>query len=311
MNYFNNQHKYNNLDTYLKAKFNSKVFKVALNGNFTCPNRDGTKGTTGCIFCSESGSGDFAGDPTEDLKTQFNKIKDLMHLKWKEAKYIVYFQANTNTYADIKKLKKLYETAINLDENIVALSIATRCDSISDEALEYLSELNKRIPVWIELGLQTIHPKSMKFLNLGYTLDDFVNAVNKLRSKNIEVIAHIINGIPNETKEMMLETAKFLNTLDIQGLKIHSLFLLKNTILGNYYLSKPFKMLTQDEYVSIVGEQIAHLKQEIIIHRVNGDAPAKDLIEPIWSLKKLVVMNEIDKYMRANNLYQGKKRDCK
>jgi radical SAM protein (TIGR01212 family) len=311
MNYFNNQHKYNNLDTYLKAKFNSKVFKVALNGNFTCPNRDGTKGTTGCIFCSESGSGDFAGDPTEDLKTQFNKIKDLMHLKWKEAKYIVYFQANTNTYADIKKLKKLYETAINLDENIVALSIATRCDSISDEALEYLSELNKRIPVWIELGLQTIHPKSMKFLNLGYTLDDFVNAVNKLRSKNIEVIAHIINGIPNETKEMMLETAKFLNTLDIQGLKIHSLFLLKNTILGNYYLSKPFKMLTQDEYVSIVGEQIAHLKQEIIIHRVNGDAPAKDLIEPIWSLKKLVVMNEIDKYMRANNLYQGKKKDCK
>jgi radical SAM protein (TIGR01212 family) len=151
----------------------------------------------------------------------------------------------------------------------------------------------------------------MKFLNLGYTLDDFVNAVNKLRSKNIEVIAHIINGIPNETKEMMLETAKFLNTLDIQGLKIHSLFLLKNTILGNYYLSKPFKMLTQDEYVSIVGEQIAHLKQEIIIHRVNGDAPAKDLIEPIWSLKKLVVMNEIDKYMRANNLYQGKKKDCK
>lgn len=306
MNYFNNQHKYNSLDEYLKTKYNSKVFKVALNGNFTCPNRDGTKGKSGCIFCSEQGSGDFAGNPEEDLQLQFNTIKDMMHLKWKEAKYIAYFQANTNTYGDLEKLKTLFETAINLDKNIVAISIATRCDSISDEALEYLGELNTRIPVWVELGLQTIHAKSMKFLNLGYNLEDFNQAVKRLRDKNIDVITHIINGLPFETPEMMLETAKYLNTQDIQGVKIHSLFILKNTILGNYYLSKHFDILSLEEYVKITAEQISILNQSIIIHRVNGDAPATDLIEPIWSKKKLVVMNEIDKYMKEHSLYQGK-----
>lgn len=306
MKYFNNQHPYNSLDEYLKSRFNTKVFKVALNGDFTCPNRDGTKGKSGCIFCSDEGSGDFAGNRSEDIKTQFNTIKDIMHLKWKDGKYIVYFQANTNTYGDLEKLKSLYEEAINLDDNIVILSIATRCDSISNEVLDYLGELNKSIPVWVELGLQTIHPKSMKFLNLGYTVSDFTDAVKRLRSKNIEVIAHIINGLPFEDELMMLQTANFLNTLDIQGVKIHSLFILKNTILGNYYLSKPFKILSQEEYVAITSKQIALLNDKIIIHRVSGDAPANDLIEPIWSRKKLVVMNEIDKYLKLNNLYQCK-----
>ncbi|HHX00033.1 MAG TPA: TIGR01212 family radical SAM protein [Acholeplasmataceae bacterium] len=305
MKYFTNQHPYNTLDAYLKSKFNSKVFKISLNGGFTCPNRDGTKGRGGCIFCSESGSGDFAGNPEENLKTQFQTIKKRMHKKWNEGKYIVYFQANSNTYGELETIKNLYEEAISLDKDIVVLAIATRCDCISDEVIEYLGELNKTIPVWVELGLQTIHPKSMKFLNLGYTLEDFETAVKRLRSKNIEVIAHIINGLPFETYEMMLETAKHLNTLDIQGLKIHSLFILKNTILGKYYESKGFKVLEMDEYVKVTAEQIAHLKQDIIIHRVNGDAPATDLIEPQWSRKKFVVMNEIDKYLRNNNLYQG------
>ena len=306
MNYFNEQHNYNSLDTYLKSRFKSKVFKIALNGNFTCPNRDGTNGKSGCIFCSEAGSGDFAGDPSEDLKTQFNTIKKIMHLKWKNGKYIVYFQANTNIYGELEELKNLYETAINLSDDIVAISIATRCDSISDEVIDYLSELNTKIPVWVELGLQTIHPKSMRFLNLGYTLNDFSDAVRRLRKKNIEVIVHIINGLPNETEDKMLETAKYLNTIDIQGVKIHSLFILRNTILGNYYLSKSFKILNLDEYVSITSKQIALLNQNIIIHRVSGDAPKEDLIEPLWSKKKLVVMNEIDKYMREFQLYQGK-----
>jgi len=309
MNYFTPQHQYNNLDSYLKSRFNTKVFKVAINANFTCPNRDGTINTTGCIFCSESGSGDFAGNPADDLLHQFQTIKTIIHKKWKDAKYIVYFQANTNTYAKIDKLKTLFDSAINLDKKIVAISIATRCDSISDETLEYLGELNKRLPVWVELGLQSIHPQTMEYLNLGYNLTQFTKAITRLRSKNIEVIAHIINGLPYETPKMMIETAKFLSTQAIQGVKIHSLFILKNTILGNYYLTKPFKILSLDEYVMITSQQIAHLNQNIIIHRVSGDAPTKDLIEPLWSKKKLVVMNEIDKYMKLHNLYQGKIKD--
>ena len=305
MNYFTNQHPYNSLDQYLKSRFKTKVFKISLNGGFTCPNRDGTKGYGGCIFCSESGSGDFAGNPKDELKIQFETIKKIMHNKWKEGKYIVYFQANSNTYGDIKKIKELYDEAITLSKDIVVLAIGTRCDCISDEVLEYLGELNKKIPVWVELGLQTIHPKTMRFLNLGYTLKEFEDAVKRLRSKNIEVITHIINGLPFETKDMMLETLKYINTLDIQGIKIHSLFILQNTILGNYYLKNKFKILSFEEYVEITATQIAHLNPKIIIHRVSGDAPKDDLIEPKWSMKKLVVMNEIDKYLKENNLYQG------
>lgn len=305
MTYLTNQHQYNSLDAYLKHRFNSKVFKVALNGNFTCPNRDGKISNQGCIFCSEKGSGDFAGDPDDDLDTQFNQVKSIIHQKWPQALYIVYFQANTNTYGPIEKLKNLFEKAIKLDPNIVSISIATRCDALNDEVLNYLEDLNKRIPVWIELGLQSIHPKTMEFLNLGYNLNNFQTAVNNLRKRNIEVIAHIINGLPNETKPMMLETIKYLNTLDIQGIKIHSLFILKNTILGHLYLKKPFPILTLEEYVDIVCEQLAHLRSDIIIHRINGDAPLKELIEPKWSIKKLVVMNEIDKEMKARNYFQG------
>lgn len=306
---FNSQHQYNTLDNYLKARFHSKVFKVALNGNFTCPNRDGTISKTGCIYCSESGSGDFAGNKEDDLKTQFHQVASIIHQKWKNAKYIVYFQANTNTYGPLSKLKLLFEEAITLDPNIVAISIATRSDCLGSEILDYLEALNKRIPVIIELGLQTIHQQTMKFLNLGYTLSDFTTAVQNLRKRKLEVVVHIINGLPNETFEMMIETVKFLNKLDIQGIKIHSLFVLKNTILGNIYLTKPFKILSQEEYIEVVTEQLAHLNENIVIHRLSGDAPAKDLIEPKWSLKKLVVMNEVDKLMKAKNYTQGIKNE--
>lgn len=302
---FTAQHKYHTLDQYLKDTYNSKVFKVALNGDFDCPNRDGKISRNGCFFCSEKGSGDFAGDKEDTLETQFNTIRNIIHLKWKDGKYIVYFQANTNTYGSLNKIKNLMEKAIKLDSNIVALSIATRCDSISDEVLDYLGELNTRIPVWVELGLQSIHEETLKSMNIGYTVSQFDEAVRRLREKNITVIAHIINGFPNETKDMMIETVKHLNTLEIQGIKIHSLFVLKNTILGNIYQKNPFKILELDEYVDIVCEQIAILRDDIIIHRVNGDAPKNDLLAPMWSLKKLVVMNEIDKEMKKRNYYQG------
>ena len=303
--YINNQHRYYSLDYYLKKRFKTKVFKVALNGNFTCPNRDGTISNKGCIFCSSAGSGDFAGNPHDSLAKQFNEVKTIIHHKWPNASYIVYFQANTNTYAPLEKLKKIYEEAINLDQNIVAISIATRPDCLSKEIVEYLGELNQRLPVWIELGLQTIDEQVATFINRGYQLDVFTEAVNNLHQQGIEVIVHIINGLPNETKEMMLNTIRFLNSQKIQGIKIHSLFVLKQTILGNIFEQNPFKLLTLAEYVDIVCEQLTLLREDIVIHRLNGDAPQELLIEPRWSLKKLVVMNEIDKEMKRRNYFQG------
>lgn len=306
--YINSQHRYYTLDYYYKQKYNSKVFKVALNGNFTCPNRDGTISKDGCIFCSASGSGDFAGDKNKPLKIQFEEIKEILHKKWKDAKYIVYFQANTNTYAPISKLKTLFNEAITLDQNIVGINIATRPDCISNETLDYLSELNKKIPVVIELGLQTIHESTAKLINRGYELNVFVDAVKKLKDNNIEVVVHIINGLPHETKDMMLQTVKFLNDLQIDGIKIHSLFILKDTKLAKMYFNNEFTVQSLEDYVDVVTEQLALINENTVIHRINGDAPRDLLIEPQWSIKKLVVMNEIDKVMKQKNYYQGIKK---
>lgn len=305
--YITPQHRYYTLDYYLKHTYNKKVFKVALNGDFTCPNRDGTISTKGCIFCSPSGSGDFAGDKNEPLRIQFDTIKNIIEKKWKDSYYIAYFQANTNTYKPLPELKKLFEEAISLNDDIKIISIATRPDCLSLDTLDYLEDLNKRKKVWIELGLQTSNEQTAVFINRGYKLDVFEKAVLNLRKRNIDCIVHIINGLPNETENDMYNTIKYLNKFDIQGIKIHSLFVLKNTILGNMYQEKPFKMLTLEEYVKITCNQLALLNDNIVIHRINGDAPRDALIAPLWSLKKLVVMNEIDKYMKANNLYQGSK----
>lgn len=303
--YINSQHRYYTLDYYLKERFNKKVFKVALNGDFTCPNRDGTISTRGCIFCSSEGSGEFGGKRGDPLTKQFQEVKDIISLKWKDAKFIAYFQANTNTYGPISKLRKIYYEAINLDKDIVALSIATRPDCLSSEVIDLLSEINKIKPVWVELGLQTSNENTACLINRGYHLDVFTDSVNRLRKANIEVIVHIINGLPYETKDDMLNTIRFLNTLDIQGVKIHSLFILKGTELLDLYNDTRFKVLTLDEYVDIVVSQLSILRSDIVIHRINGDAPKDQLIEPKWSLKKLVVMNEIDKKMRDESLYQG------
>lgn len=303
--YINNQHRYYTLDYYYRHKYNSKVYKIALNGSFSCPNRDGTISHNGCIFCSEKGSGDFAGDKNKSLKEQWKDIKSIMEKKWNDAKYIAYFQANTNTYGPIEKIKKLFNEAITLDKNIVAIDIATRPDCISDQTLQYLSELNNKINVVVELGLQTIHSSTAHLINRGYELEQFNKCVKKLRENNIEVIVHIINGLPFETKEMMLETIAYLNQCDIQGIKIHSLFVLKNTQLSTMYNNNDFKMLELNEYVDIVTEQLALLRDDIVVHRINGDAPKDLLIAPMWSLKKFVVMNEIDKEMKNRNYFQG------
>ena len=303
--YITSQHRYYTLDYYLKDRFQKKVFKVALNGNFTCPNRDGTISKYGCIFCSPSGSGDFAGDPHDSLERQFTTVKSIIHEKWPDALYIAYFQANTNTYKPLSELKALFEEAITLDKNIVALSIATRPDCLSPDIVSYLGELNKRIPVWIELGLQTSNEATALLINRGYKLDIATDAISRLRKQNLEVIVHIINGLPLETESDMYETIKYLNKQDIQGIKIHSLFVLKGTILASMYNNNEFKMMTLDEYVKVTARQLALLKPSVVVHRISGDAPKELLIAPLWSEKKLVVMNELDKYMKLNNIYQG------
>lgn len=306
MTYFTNQHKYNSLTAFLNNKYSQKIFKVALNGNFTCPNRDGKISTKGCIFCSPEGSGDFAGNRYDSLDKQFSDVSNIIHQKWPNGGYVVYFQANTNTYKPLEELKKLYEEAIMLNDKIVGISIATRPDCLDDDILDYLENLNSRIPVWIELGLQTSNESTAILINRGYNLNVFEEAVYNLRKRNIDTIVHIINGLPYETEDDMYNTIHYLNNFDIQGIKIHSLFILKNTILNTLYEKENFKVLSQEEYVKITSTQLALLKDSVIIHRINGDAPKDLLVSPLWSLKKLVVMNEIDKYMKLNDLYQGK-----
>lgn len=294
--------RYHTLNYFYKTKFNSKVFKVSLNGNFSCPN---FKNGNGCIFCSH-GSGDFAGNKEDDLVTQFNEIKTMMEKKWPHAKYIGYFQANTNTYAPVDVLKEKYETILKLP-NVIGLSIATRCDAISDECLDYLEDLSKRTFLTIELGLQSMHDKTLKLINRGHDLKSFDECVKNLKQRNINVVVHIINGLPFETKDMMLATVKYLNSLKIDGIKIHMLHVLKNTELEKLYNETHFHILTKEEYIDIVCDELELLDEKIVIHRITGDPTKEDLIEPTWLLKKFCVLNDIDKEMVRRNSYQGKR----
>ena len=242
-------------------------------------------------------------------KEQFYNIVKMMENKWNDGYYIAYFQANTNTYDTLENLKKRYEEIIKdgvlLDDKIKILSIATRPDCLNEEIVSYLSEINKVIPVWIELGFQTMHHKTAILINRGYFNYTFVDAINLLNKYNITTIVHIINGLPGETYDDMIETAKFLNNLPIHGVKIHMLHIMKNTPLEKYYSDTKFEVLSLEEYVKVVVNQLRYLNDNIVIHRVTGDSPKELLIEPLWTLKKFVVINEIDKYMRANKIYQG------
>ena len=294
--------RYHTLNYYYNQKYGCKVFKVSLNANFSCPNIDGTKGYGGCIYCLH-GSGDYYEENT-DLLTQFNEVKEKLHKKWPKAKYIGYFQANTNTYAPLDELKEKYELILKQD-NVIGLNIATRPDSISDEVLDYLSELNEKTDLVIELGLQTIHDKTAKLINRGSTLEEFEDCLNKLNKRNIDVVVHIINGLPYETKEMMIETAKYLSNKKILGIKIHMLHILKDTNLLKLYLSENFHILSKEEYVNIVCDQLEYLNENIVINRITGDPDKNELVEPTWLTKKFCVLNEIDKELKRRNTYQG------
>lgn len=296
--------RYHTLNHFYQNKFGTKVCKISLNAGFSCPNIDGTVGYGGCIYCSKKGAGEYAGDIDDDLVTQFNKVKQVINRKWKKTKYIPYFQAHTNTYAPLKVLKEKYESVLNL-ENVVGISIATRCDAISEEVFNYLCELNQRTFLTIELGLQTIHEETSKLINRCHNLESFENMVKKLKKHNIHIVVHIINGLPFETKEMMLETVKYLNKLKIDGIKIHMLNVVKNTKLADMYQKGKFKLLTKEEYVNITCDQIELLDPAIVIHRATSDPKKEDLIEPTWLIKKFGVLNEIDKELKRRNTYQG------
>ena len=302
--YTDSNKRYHTLDYYYKKKFNSKVCKISLNAGFSCPNIDGTVGYGGCIYCSKSGSGEFGGEKTDSLKEQFFKVKKIYDKKWPNSKYIAYLQARTNTYGPIDKLKEVYEEVLSFP-NVIGLNIATRPDSITKECLDYLEELNKRTYLTIELGLQTINEKTSKLINRCHSLEVFEDMVKELRKRNIDVIVHIINGLPNETKEDMLETVKYLNKLDIQGIKIHMLSILKDTSLEKLYKKERFHILTKEEYIDIVIDQLELIREKIVIHRITGDPPKDLLIEPTWLIKKFCVLNDIDKEMKKRNTYQG------
>ena len=291
--------RYHTLNYYNKTKYGCKVFKVSLNAGFSCPNK---KNGTGCIYCY-NGSGENDG---MDLLTQFNKVRDNTLKKWPNAKYIGYFQAGTNTYADVNTLKSKYEPILKLD-NVIGLNIATRCDALNSNVLDYLEDLNNRTDLIVELGLQTIHESTSILINRGHTLEQFEEAVLELRKRNINVVVHIINGLPFETKEMMLNTIKYLNKLDIQGIKIHMLFILKDTPILNLYNTTNFHILSKEEYIDVVIDQLELLRPEIVIHRITGDPIKELLIEPTWLLKKFSVLDDIDKEMVKRDSYQGKR----
>lgn len=299
--------RYHTYNYHLKTKFSTKVAKISIDAGFTCPNRDGKIDTKGCLYCSAAGSGDYAGNRKLSITEQFYQIKNIIDEKWPNSQYIIYFQAFSNTYAPISILKDKYEEALSLP-NVVGINIATRCDCINEENIKYLKELSNKTYLTVELGLQTIHTITMRKINLGYNLDDFNNAVNMLRKNNINVVVHIINGLPNETTEMMIDTTKYLNTLDIQGIKIHMLHIIKNTPLAKLYLNSPWTLLNKEEYVDLVTEQLATLNESIVIHRLTGDGKLEDLIAPNWTIKKAGIINDIDKLMVKKDYYQGIKK---
>lgn len=298
--------RYHTLNYHNMKKYQKKVIKISLNAGFTCPNIDGKVGYGGCIYCSKSGSGDFGGDVNKSLSKQFDEMKEKLSKKWPEGKYIPYFQAHTNTYAPLSILKEKYESVLN-KKDVVGIAIATRPDAIEEDVLNYLEELNKKTNVTIELGLQTIHEKTAKLINRCHNLSQFESMVKKLQERKIEVVVHIINGLPYETKEMMIDTVKYLNNLNIDGIKIHMLNIVKDTALEKLYNQEKFKVLSKEEYVDIVITQLEYLRPEIVIHRITSDPDPKNLIEPTWLVKKFCVLNNIDKEMKKRNTYQGKK----
>ena len=302
---------YRSLDWQLKTQFGEKVYKLALNGGMSCPNRDGKVGRGGCILCSEGGSGDFAADGHLSVKEQIAIQKEALRNKKTARKYIAYFQAYTNTYAPADYLERIFTEAIE-DPEVVILSIATRPDCLPEDVLDLLARLNQQKPVWVELGLQTMHEESAQIIHRGYDLACFERAVSELRSREIDVIVHTILGLPGEGKEEVLRTIDYLNHMDIQGIKLQLLHILKGTQLGQIYLEQKegqefISPMTMEAYIDLVIDCVEHLSPEITIHRLTGDGPKELLLAPMWSTRKRTVLNEIHKELKKRDAWQGKR----
>ena len=297
--------RYYSLDYYLKKTYGEKLYKISLDGGMTCPNRDGTLGTHGCIFCSRGGSGDFAASRVLSVTEQIEAGKQQSAKKYTGSSYIAYFQAYTNTYASLEYLETLYMEAIT-HPDIRILSIATRPDCLSEKILDLLENLNRIKPVWVELGLQTIHEESARYIRRGYELPVFENAVSELRKRGIDVIVHTILCLPNETEQDILKTIEYLNHQDIQGIKLQLLHVLKDTDLADIYLASPFYIPTPEEYYQRLGMCISHLRPDIVIHRLTGDGPKNLLIAPLWTCNKRQVLNQFHSYLKTHDIWQGK-----
>ncbi len=300
-----NEKPYHSLDYELKRRFGEKVYRLTLNGGMTCPNRDGRIGYGGCIFCSGGGSGEFAADPSLSIRQQIEASKKLLEKKRTARRYIAYFQAYTNTYAPVSYLETIFTEAISCPE-IVLLSVATRPDCLEPPVVDLLARLNQRKPVWVELGLQTVHEDTASFLRRGYPLSTFEDSVQRLRAQGIEVVTHVILGLPGEDKERMLKTIWYLNTQDIQGIKLQLLHILKGTDLAALYAQRPFRVFTMEEYVETVISCVEHLRPETVVHRLTGDGPKDLLIAPLWSRSKRHVLNTIHQAFSLKDTWQGK-----
>ena len=297
--------RYYSLDFYLRETFGEKVYKITLNGGMTCPNRDGHVGRGGCIFCSAAGSGDFAGDASLSITEQLREGKAALLSKRPVRSYIAYFQAFTNTYAPVGYLEKIFMEAIR-DPQVRVLSIATRPDCLGNDVMALLTRLNRIKPVWVELGLQSVHADTARYIRRGYKLPVFDEAVKRLREAGISVIVHVILFLPGETREMMLQTVEHLNRCGIQGIKLQLLHVLKGTDLARAYEEKPFHIPDMEEYIELLGTCIARLDPGIVIHRLTGDGPKELLITPLWTGAKRTVLNRLNRYLKEKDIWQGK-----
>ena len=293
------------LNDFLKEKFNEKIYKVSLDGGFTCPNRDGKVSRGGCIFCSENGSGDFTATKLKSIHAQIEEQIDLVSKKYKGDKYIAYFQNFTNTYAEVSYLRKIYEEALS-HEKIVGLAIATRPDCLEDDVLELLAELNKKTFLWVELGLQTLNDDVAKYFNRAYETEIYKEASEKLNKLNIKFVTHIIIGLPKEENDDYLKTAIFAQNCGTWGIKLHLMYVVKNTPLEKLYLNGDLKVNTKEEYVEKVVNVLENISSEIVVHRLTGDGDRETLVAPLWSIKKIDVLNSIHKELKRRNTYQGK-----
>lgn len=295
---------YRSLNEYYREIFGRKTAKISLDGGFTCPNRDGTCGTRGCLFCSAGGSGDFAENAALSITEQIERGKKQTADKWKDPAYVAYFQAFTNTYAPVEELRRKYEEALSCD-GVEGISIATRADCLPDDILDLLAELNQKTKLWVELGLQTADEDSARFIRRGYPRSVFEKAVHDLAERDIPVIVHVILGLPGENKETILQTIDCVNRLPIQGIKLQLLHVLSDSDLAEIYQAGDYTPLTKEEYITLVGDCIAHLREDIIIHRLTGDGDKNTLLAPLWSLRKRDVLNAIHKYLKENGIKQG------